>query len=230
MFRSFINRYYRSYKFYGRRSPWKFCNYLRANGVTIGNNVNFRYPKSACIDLTRPYLIEIGNNVDINANFTIMTHDFGTYVFRNLYGDFVASSGHVKIGNNIYFGRDVTILKGVEIGDNCIIGVGSIVTRNIPSNSVVAGAPARVICSIEDYYKKRKQEQVDEAIQLGKILYNKYGHRPQISNFKEEWSVFISKEDLIKYPEMLPLIKFRLRDNLDSFLSTPPISLDTNDL
>ena len=65
-----------------------------------------------------------------------MTHDFGTFVFRNLYHDFVPSSGKVSIGNNVYIGRDVTILKGVNIGDNCIIGLGSIVTKDIPSNSV----------------------------------------------------------------------------------------------
>ena len=90
--------------------------------------VNFRYPKHTKIDINRPYLIEFGDNVDVNDNFTIMTHDFGTYVFRNLYHDFVPSFGKVKIGNNIYFGRDVTILKGVTIGDNCIIGLGSVVT------------------------------------------------------------------------------------------------------
>jgi serine acetyltransferase len=55
-------------------------------------------------------------------------------------------------------------MGGVTIGDNCIIGAGSIVTKNIPSNSVAAGMPARVICSIDEYYHK--------AVEKGKFYYS----------------------------------------------------------
>ena len=51
----------------------------------------------------------------------------------------------VSIGNSVWIGGDVTILPGVTIGDNCTIGAGSVVTRDIPANSVAAGNPARVI-------------------------------------------------------------------------------------
>lgn len=112
MLKKIVQRYLQSYKLFGRRSPENFIRYLRANNVQVGANVKFRYPKSTTIDLTKPELIELGSNLDINANFTIMTHDFGTYVFRNLFGDFVAGSGKVKIGNNIYIGRNVTICRG----------------------------------------------------------------------------------------------------------------------
>lgn len=134
--------------------------------------VIFRYPHHTTIDVSRPDLISIGENVDINDNFTIMTHDFGTFVFRNLYHDFVPSSGKVSIGNNVYIGRDVTILKGVSIGDNCIIGLGSIVTKDIPDNSVVCGVPAKVVCSIDEYYSKRKRKSIQESIEYGKALKN----------------------------------------------------------
>ena len=147
---------------YYTSSSNRYVDYLRRQGIKIGQEVNFRYPEHTTIDVTRPCLVQIGNQVDINDNFAIMTHDFGTFVFRNLYHDFIASCGHVKLGNNIYIGRNVTILKGVTIGDNCIIGVGSIVTKDIPSNSVACGVPCRVICTIEEYYNKRKIQQVDE--------------------------------------------------------------------
>lgn len=49
-----------------------------------------------------------------------------------------------------------TVLKGVTIGDNCIIGIGSIVTKDIPANSVAIGNPAKVVCSLDEYFEKRK--------------------------------------------------------------------------
>lgn len=186
-------------------------------GVKVGNNVKFRYPKHTVIDMNRPSLIEIGNNVDINDNFTIMTHDFGTYVFRNLYHDFVASSGRVKIGSNIYFGRDVTVLKGVTIGDNCIIGLGSIVTRDIPSNSVATGVPCRVVCSIEEYYQKRRQIQVKEAVELGVSIIENLNRQPVITDFKEEWVLFLTESDMEKYPEILPQVNLRIGNIKEEF-------------
>ncbi len=201
--------------FITHRNNSAYCKYLREGGVKIGKNVNFRYPAHTVVDLTRPTLVELGSNLDINDNFSIMTHDFGTYVFRNLYDDFVSSSGKVIIGNNIYFGRNVTILKGVTIGDNCIIGAGSLVTKDIPSNSVACGAPAKVICSIEDYYKKRKEKSVEEALEYGVSIANK--RTPIITDFKEEWSLFFRKEDFDTYPEMHGIIDWRLKDRQKSY-------------
>ena len=57
----------------------------------------------------------------------------------------LTSKGEIMIGRNVWIGDKVTILGSVTIGDNVIIGAGSIVTRNIPSNSMVAGVPAKVI-------------------------------------------------------------------------------------
>lgn len=54
----------------------------------------------------------------------------------------------ITIGNNVWIGGNVTILPGVSIGDNCTIGAGSVVTHNIPANSIVVGNPAKVIKTI----------------------------------------------------------------------------------
>lgn len=199
-----------------RRTSASYVSFLRSRGINIGQNVHFRHPRHTTIDLTRPSLIQIGSNVDINDYFTIMTHDFGSFVFRNLYGDFVASSGSVAIGNNIYIARNVTILKGVTIGDNCIIGLGSVITKDIPSNSVVCGIPARVVCTLEDYYKKRKNLQVEEAILYGMSLL-KRGIEPRITNFTEEWCLFFRESDYEKYPEMHRIIDVRIKNNKDFF-------------
>ena len=56
----------------------------------------------------------------------------------------------VKIGNSCWFGANVTVCPGVTVGDNCVIGVGSVVTRDIPANSFAAGVPCRVIREITE--------------------------------------------------------------------------------
>ena len=55
------------------------------------------------------------------------------------------SKGEIVIGNNVWIGDKATVLAGVHIGDNVIVGANSVVTKNVPSNSLVAGAPAKII-------------------------------------------------------------------------------------
>ena len=140
------------------KNETRYIQYLREQGVAIGEKCHIGDPKTITIDLTRPYLVEIGNSVRMNKGFTLLTHDFTTSAIQNVYNEFIPSSGKVKIGNNVYFAQKCTVLKGVTIGDNCIVGYGSLITKDIPNNSVVAGCPAKVICSIEEYYKKRKEK------------------------------------------------------------------------
>lgn len=186
--------------------------YLRDKGIIIGDNVRFRAPQTDVIDISRPALVEIGSNIDFNHNFTLLTHDFSSYVFRNLYNDFVPSSGRVKIGNNIVFGRNVTVMKGVTIGDNCIIGLGAVITKSIPEGSVVVGAPARVICTVDEYYARRKKETIEEALDYGCCIMDRYNRDPRIEDFPEEWSLFIKKEEYEKNSTLQKYVDFRLKD------------------
>jgi len=64
---------------------------------------------------------------------------------------YVFGAGDIEVGNNVFIGLGAIILPGVTIGDNVIIGAGSVVTQNIPSNSVAAGTPAKVLKSIDAY-------------------------------------------------------------------------------
>lgn len=129
-----------------RRNSRSYIAHLRSLGIRIGDGCIFRDPLTTRIDVSRPALVSIGSNVDMNTYFQILTHDWASFVFRNKYHDFVNSSGRVEIGSNIYIGTNVIVLRGVTIGDNCVIGAGSVVTHDIPANSVAVGAPCRVVC------------------------------------------------------------------------------------
>ena len=181
--------------------------YLKSQGVSIRGDVFFRSPLTTRIDLTRPTLVSFGDNVDINKNFQLLTHDYGSFVFRNKFCDFLNSSGAVSIGSNIYFGTNVTVLKGVSIGDNCIIAACSVVNKSIPANSVAAGVPCKVICSIEEYYNKRKQKSLGEAVEYVNSIFERLNRAPYIHELYEEFVWFVDGSNYDKYSGLLPLDK-----------------------
>lgn len=93
--------------------------------------------------------VEIGNNVYLTLHTKVLAHDMA--------GEAAGIGGKAEkttIGNNVFVGVGSIILCGVTIGDNVIIGAGSVVTKDIPSNVVVSGNPARIKCSIEEYRQK----------------------------------------------------------------------------
>lgn len=84
--------------------------------------------------------IEIGENVAISHDVTIMDSD----AHEGLWEEYEKTKP-IKIGNHVWIGTRVTILKGVTIGDNAIIAAGSVVTKDVPNNTIVAGVPAKII-------------------------------------------------------------------------------------
>jgi acetyltransferase-like isoleucine patch superfamily enzyme len=112
--------------------------------VSIVGKVNFG---------SEPYLITIGDNTTISFDCAFVTHDAATRVIRSLPdgNPETVIYGPINIGQNCFIGCRSVILPGVTIGDNCIIGAGSIVNKDIPSNSVAAGTPCKIICSIDEY-------------------------------------------------------------------------------
>jgi len=174
----------------------RFVLFLKKKGVKIGDGcLFFQGIRTMSIDITRPSLVEIGDNVAFNKNFTLMTHDYATKIFIHRYNDFIPSSGAIKIGNNVSFGMNCTVLKGTHIGDNCFIGLGSIVTGKIPSNCVAMGRPAKFICTIEDYYSKRKQKCIKEAFAYARSIKERFNRMPVIDDFFEEFPLFIDGND-----------------------------------
>lgn len=90
--------------------------------------------------------ITIGDDCLIGHNAVIATLQHGIEPTRR--GDLIPSP--VVIGRNVWLGANVTVLPGVTIGDDAVVGAGSIVTRDVPARTIAVGSPARVVRTIDD--------------------------------------------------------------------------------
>ena len=121
---------------------------LREMGVRIGERNRIYTTKFG----PEPWLIRIGNDCAIAPDVTFVCHGANT-IFQDKY-ESLTGFGKIDIKDKCYIGVNVTILPNVTIGPYCVVGAGSVVTKDVPPNTVVAGNPARVICSIEEYERK----------------------------------------------------------------------------
>jgi len=126
-------------------SPIQYARYI---GVTIGENCNIHTKFWS----SEPYLITIGNNVHVTQNVRFQTHG-GSHILRSRVPDF-DSFGKITVEDDVYIGAETQILPGVTIGKGSLIGAGSVVTKSVPPGIVVAGNPARYICTIDQYFER----------------------------------------------------------------------------
>lgn len=125
-------------KLKGYKNPEINAEKLRRRGIRIGEKT-WVY-STAFVDKTKGCDISIGSHC-VLTGCTILAHDASV---KHVCGG-KTKFAPVRIGNNCFIAWQAIILPGVTIGDNCIIGAGAVVTRDIPENSIAAGNPARVI-------------------------------------------------------------------------------------
>lgn len=190
---------FRCNRYFSKRSSETYLKWVRKQGVRVGQGCQVKDPRHILIDTTRPSLLEIGNHVFLHKDMSILTHDWTGWALLPLTGEFIPSHKRTKIGNNIWFGEGVKVLSGVEIGDNCIIGAYSVVTRSIPANSVAVGTPCRVVCSIEQFYKKRKQAYCAEIEDYARSIKECFGREPKMEDFADDYPIFVNGSNFDKY-------------------------------
>lgn len=136
---------------------------LRKRGAEIGN---IRISGDITIDNNWPFLLHIGNNTHLTNNVTILCHDYSWSVVKGYDGTLMGGVKPVYIGDNVFVGNGAIILMGARIEDNTIVAAGSVCTGHYPPNSVIAGSPAKVICTLDEYKKKRQERQLSEATEI----------------------------------------------------------------
>ncbi len=129
--------------------------FLRSTGVTVGKGCLI----SPCsvFSRTEGYLIKIGNYCRIAKHTQFFTHG-GIYCLQILHNDpDLDYFGKIEIGDYVSIGAGCKIMPGVKIGNNVIIGAGSVVTKSIPDGFMVAGNPIKHIGYTDEFYKRIKE-------------------------------------------------------------------------
>lgn len=123
--------------------------YARSIGVNIGSGCRV-YDLNEGTFGSEPYLVSIGDHVTVTAGVMFLTHDGGVDVLRRSYPG-IDVFAPIRIGSQVFLGVNTILLPGVVVGDDSIIGAGSVVTRDVPPNCVAAGNPARIIKTTAEY-------------------------------------------------------------------------------
>jgi len=135
-------------------SVLKLLGYQKKNKKTEYKIGNLKH-HNARIDALTPRLIEIGDDFVSAPGAIVLSHDASPFQHIGKY-----RVEKTKIGNRVFLGANSVVLAGVTIGDNVIVGAGAVVTKSVESGSVVAGNPAKVICTINEYFVKCESRSV----------------------------------------------------------------------
>lgn len=116
-------------------------------GVRMSKNIHFG---------TEPWLITIEDGTLITDGVRFLTHDGSVNTLRKLDEKYsrVQKFGKIYIKENAFIGNEAYIMPNVTIGKNAIVGARSVVTKDVPDNMVVAGVPAKIICTVDELAEK----------------------------------------------------------------------------
>jgi acetyltransferase-like isoleucine patch superfamily enzyme len=128
---------------------FSIAQYFRRQGALVGEGCRLQIRSLG----SEPWLIRIGNRCTLSTDVVLVTHDGAASIFSDE-DPSIQRFGPVIIGNNCFIGARAMVLPGVSIGDDCIVGAGSVVTKAVASGSVVAGVPARFICTTREFRER----------------------------------------------------------------------------
>lgn len=150
--------------------------YAQRIGVKINGKLTI-YGSSYHMFSTEPYLVSIDDNVFISVGAKFVPHDGGVLPFRRKTPD-LELAGPIRIGANTFIGTGAILLKGITIGPNSVIGANAVVTKSFPEGGIIAGNPARLIKTTEEFLKSAQKRSL------------KIGHLPEIEKHRAYKKIF----------------------------------------
>lgn len=188
------------------------CDY--GDHVFIGNNTYINYN---CCFLDSAKVI-IGDHVYMGPNCNIFTpcHPIHHELRKEKVTEYALP---VTVGSHSWIGGDVVITPGVTIGENCVIGAGSVVTKDIPDNSIAVGNPCKVIRQIND----KDREYINSLILDDETKDSKYKQENGYVYSAKDEAIFNIVKDTVHYVEILNKLSNseiqRRRDFLRTFVA-----------
>ncbi len=156
-----------------RKKEKLYLGNLCKNGLKLGDNVeivgDYFFDPSHC------FLISIGDNCTICPNVRLIAHDASIKKLFNF-----TKIGKIDIKANCFIGDSVIVLQNVTIGENSIIGAGSVVTKNIAANMVAAGNPAKQLMTVKEYREKIGRLSKDKKVFNEEYYINKLDNNKRI--------------------------------------------------
>lgn len=182
-------------------SPYTYNKLLQAQGVDVGSHTRFFGMNSVIVDTQRPWMLKIGDYCKITGGCVILCHDYSRSVLRRKYHIIIGEAKQTIIGNNVFLGVNTIVLMGSNIGNNVIVGAGSVVSGIIPDNVVIAGNPAKIVRTLDEHKTIRKSKTLGEAVNYFLSFEKNYNRIPTVSEMGPFFSLFTlpSRENLDKY-------------------------------
>ena len=138
-----------------------FIYYFLLGGVAAARRKGVRVGENSRIYIWQfndePFLISIGSRTTVTGGVRLLTHDGSTSLVRNAEGYRYQRYGRISIGNDVFVGMNSIIMPGVTIQSRVVVGAGSVVTKDVPEGTVVAGNPARPLMDFESFRRKIEQ-------------------------------------------------------------------------
>ncbi|UJH89865.1 acyltransferase [Antarcticibacterium sp. 1MA-6-2] len=190
--KSFLIHLLRRFRYPNRYNSKVYIETLRKGGCHIGEGTYFFDPINTQVDVSRFGLLRIGKFCKITSGVHILTHDYSRSVVRLKYKEILNSAKITEIGNNVFIGLRSIILPGVKIGNNVIIAAGSVVSKDVPDDSIIGGNPAKVIASLENFYLKRRELFLGEALSYGRMIKKEKKRNPTIQEMGDFFPLYFS--------------------------------------